>query len=488
MTVIQKDNEWAVIRLATLQVKRNQPGRLLFASVTLLTPDRVLPTKKESAIEWYRSLGNGDEKTPAPSCSDDIEKAIDGVVLTVSQLNDDLIWPHLGLPIGDGLFSQPSARTHPAPFIGHTYARIHRRFGSQEGFDEVLADDNAVVFIKRRLHIDLKQYSDYLGSVAYIEPDPIIKSIENFMIPSDDDRGERIFYRFVPRQGQTLKGLKLTTFDEKAHLLTSFETIDIPANGILDIEKGNCDGTYGYIVSHPNHRALAYMPATGFIREVGVSTSVVHGRKKIKVATSESKNSPEMEYVVEEHSPFLPGNKNSRTSIDARVAIASRQRDRIALAEKYGQRWFDNDSRELAMRFIQNEIKKTRSRIIIADPYLASLQLGQFLYAVSNTSVSVTLLTSSSAFKESEQTTSNKDNFKKNIKKLEENIRITPDVYILPSSILHDRFLVIDNTVWFLGNSLNSLGNKSSLVVKLPNPDDVIERLMAMCINEYSFK
>jgi len=516
MTVIENDNEWAVIRLATLQSEKKQPGRLLFASVTLLSPGRVLPTKmdgvdqcslsnskstvffrrvtltKESAIEWYRSLGSGDEITPIPSCKDDIEEKYDGIKLNVSPLNDDLIWPHLGLPMGEGLFSHPSGSSHPAPFIGNTYARIHRRFGSQKGFDDVIADDTAVAFVLRRLHINLKSFPEYLGSVAYIAPDPIIKSIDNFMIPSEDDRGERIFYRFIPRQGQTLKGLKLTTFDKKEQLLASFETIDIPDNGILDIEKGQCDDTYGYVVSHPDHGALAYMPATGFIREVNVSTSVIHGSKKIKVPVSNSQNSAEMEYIAEERSPlpsdYINDNDDSEENINVRIAKASRQRERGATAEKYGQRWFDNDSRELAMRFIQNEIKKARSRIIIADPYLASLQLGQFLYAVSNTSVSISLLTSGSAFKESEQTTSNKENFKKNIKTLKENIRITPDVYILPASILHDRFLVIDNTVWFLGNSLNSLGDKSSLVVKLPNPDDVIERLMAMCLNEYSFK
>jgi len=43
--------------------------------------------------------------------------------------------------------------------------------------------------------------------------------------------------------------------------------------------------------------------------------------------------------------------------------------------------------------------------------------------------------------------------------------------------ILHDRFLVVDGAVWFSGNSLNAIGQRESLIIKLPNPEPVIARL-----------
>ena len=67
-----------------------------------------------------------------------------------------------------------SGRSHPAPFIGNSLARVHRRFGSQDGFEMMLADDAAVAFIARRLHIDLRMYREYLGSVALVAPDPML--------------------------------------------------------------------------------------------------------------------------------------------------------------------------------------------------------------------------------------------------------------------------------------------------------------------------
>jgi len=531
MTTIDH-HEWAVIRLATLQ-QRGQAGRLLFATVTLLSPDRPPPPKmnsadrravgksgttiffrrtmltKQAAIDWYRSLGNGDEKTPTPSCPEDIEK-IDGVKITVSKLIDDPIWPHLGLPMGEGLLSQPTGHSHPAPFMGSVPARIHRRFGIHEGFDVLLADDDALAFVARRLHIDLRHYPEYLGSIALVVPDPIIKQIDNFMIPSSNERGERIFYRFVPRPGQTLEGLQITTFDEQAHLLTSFETQDIPADGILDVDKGSCLAAYGYVVTHPEHGILAYMPPTGFLRTIHFSINAVgSGGATVSVHTGDSPDSARMEYSAASRSPLstssIVGEESKSPNVNARVVIAACRREKIASAKQYGQRWFSNGSREEAMRFIQAEIRKARSRVMIADPYLAGLQLGQFLYAVNGDSVKVILLTSGLAFKSKEPKAffredfksrfkrnskpkqSKLDDFKHRLDRLANDIKVTADVYVLRSSVLHDRFLVIDDTVWFLGNSLNALGDKASMIVKLPHADEVIDQLEAMLKQAESF-
>jgi hypothetical protein len=172
------------------------------------------------------------------------------------------------------------------------------------------------------------------------------------------------------------------------------------------------------------------------------------------------------------------------------VAIAASRREQLASAKQYGQCWFANGSREEAMRFVQGEIGKARSRITIADPYLAGLQLGQFLYAVNGDTVAVTLLTSSLAFNSKGGNQSKLDmldNFKNRLDDLANHQKIVANVYVIAASVLHDRFLVVDNAVWFLGNSLNALGDKASMIVKLPNPDEVIDQLKIMQDEAKSF-
>lgn len=40
--------------------------------------------------------------------------------------------------------------------------------------------------------------------------------------------------------------------------------------------------------------------------------------------------------------------------------------------------------------------------------------------------------------------------------------------------LFHDRFLVIDNNIWFSGNSLNHLGERASMMIQLPNPSEAL--------------
>lgn len=501
----------AVIRLATLQRQRGQAGRLLFATVSLLPRGRPLPPPMEGAphrcavgktgekvffrralltvqdaVDWYRSLGHGKDTTPIPSKAEERDSRYDGIEIETANLNDSPSWPHLGLAMEEGMFAFHSGRSHPAPFIGNAPARIHRRFGSQDGFDMMLADDAALAFVARRLHVDLRLYREYLGSTALVVPDPVLKQIDLFMIPASADRGERIFYRFVPRAGASLAGLKLTTFDEQAHLLTDLSTYDIPADGILDIDKEDCIGSYGYVVTHPEHGVLAYSPPFSFVRQIGVNSHAIsNGGMTVSVPTGESANSPRMEYqAAQRSSPLatqsLIGEEARIPNVSSRIAIAAAHREKIASAKQYGQRWFSDGSREEAMRFIQGELKLAGTRVMIADPYLAGLQLGQFLYAVNPETTTVTLLTSGLAFKSREQGASKIDGFSQQLAQLEKDVKLTAKTYVLQSSVLHDRFLVIDDAVWFLGNSLNTLGDKASLIVKLPNPDEVIGQLEGM--------
>lgn len=500
----------AVIRLATQQRQRGQAGRLLFATVSLLPHGRPLPPPMEGpphrcavgktsetvffrralltvqdAVDWYCSLGCGDDKTPIPSKPEERSK-YDGIRIEAASLMDSPSWPHLGLPMGEGMFAFHAGRSHPAPFIGNSPSRIHRRFGSQEGFDAMLADDAVVAFVARRLHVDLRLYGEYLGSVALIVPDPVIKQIDHFMIPASADKGERIFYRFVPRASASLASLKLTTFDEQEHLLTDLSTHEIPHDGILDIDKGDCIGAYGYAVTHPEHGVLAYSPPYPFVRQIGLNMNPVLGSgTTVSVPTGEAINSPRMEYqAARRSSPLatqsLIGDEARIPNAAGRIAAAAARREKIASAKQYGQRWFSDGSREEAMRFIQGELRQAKTRVIIADPYLAGLQLGQFLYAVNSETTSVTLLTSGLAFKPKAQERSKIDDFSQRLAQLEKDAKLIAKTYVLQSAVLHDRFLLIDNAVWFLGNSLNTLGDKASLIVKLPNPDEVTGQIEGM--------
>ena len=44
---------------------------------------------------------------------------------------------------------------------------------------------------------------------------------------------------------------------------------------------------------------------------------------------------------------------------------------------------------------------------------------------------------------------------------------------------VHDRFLIVDGTVWLSGNSLHTLGERAGVIVRLPDPTPIIEGINA---------
>lgn len=503
---------WCVVRLVTIKKRQSPLGRLLFATVTELAPSRPPPARmrgveniglkksgerlyfrrtllsKEDAIKWYRSLNEGEQFTPVPTREEDREP-MDGLPIQVPKLDDLQPWPALGLPISEEPFSRTKTRSiNPAPFIGSVPGRLHRRFGDRVGLETFLEDHDAQAFVARRMHVDLLDYQEYLGSVVYIAPDPVVRQIDHFMVPAKDGHGERIIYRIVPHIGQDLEKIRVTTFDKEADLLTSFQTYQVPENGILEVEKGTCMGEYGYVVTHEQHGTLHYQPSSHFLRQMNLNLRVNSGKSlKVNAPLDDSPNSPRVEYQA------APGWETASNSIfgevkspDAglRIANEARKRERLAEAKQYGQRWFDEGSREEAVRLIHELLRAARARVMIADPYLGVTQLGQFLYAVHGSEVNVTLLTTNLAFqpqRDSGQTRAHLLSFfEQSLEELARHQQLTPDVRIIPAASLHDRFLVIDDDVWFVGNSLNSLGEKASMIVKLPDPNEVIERLQGL--------
>ena len=208
--------------------------RLLFGSVSLLTKDRPRPLSSErhdrypvrngksvvasfrrltlkahDAVTWYRSAGMNGITIPVPSEPSEGEDTLNGS-LSPTSFEDDPPWYSLGVPLGTDTFLNPDGPGDPAPFRGTGSPRIHRRFGNSTGFESVLSDSSAIRYLKRRLHVDLSDYTEYLGGLALVVPDPILRSVQHFLIPGQSvDGPEQVVYRLVSRPGQSnLAGLR----------------------------------------------------------------------------------------------------------------------------------------------------------------------------------------------------------------------------------------------------------------------------------------
>jgi hypothetical protein len=522
--------DWAVIRLATYFPASASQARLLFGSVSLLTKDRPRPTSNtgaeghkvgkgrggkvffrrtvlsaHDAIAWYRSAGANGINTPIPT---DPKEAIDkdGIALTPTSFEDDPPWPSLGVPLGTDLFSSAGGPGDPAPFCGSGAPRIHRRFGDDAGFEAVIADSAAVSFLKRRLHLNLSDYREYLGGLALVVPDPVLRSVQHFLVPEQNADGpERLVYRLVPRPEQKFDDLKLTILERRSNLLSRFETIDVPSHGLVTVESSLPFDQTGYAISHNVQGVIAYQQPVPFIRAVRASFGVTGRTVKIQAPRSESPRSEIDSYEITELAHEIPiGVGDERHDAIVKVVAAEQRRIRRANADRYKQTWFDDGQRDEAMSFLRRQLARARISVMVADPYFGALQVFQFLQAVPRTQIEFTVLTSRLAFesKHADATDAAFDStqsqpvnaidlttesakltsFARSLATLSERgmKSVTALVLGIKPPPLHDRFLVIDDEVLFLGNSLNALGERASLILSVPDSEPILKKLRTM--------
>lgn len=522
--------DWAVIRLATYFPEAAQRARLLFGVVELLTQERPRPRsgpveklkigpgrraslfsrktvmQAEAAIKWYRQSGYPDFLTPEPIAPEDGSAALETAPLAASVFEDDPVWPALGVPLDADLFSGAGGPGDPAPFRGSGNTRVHRRFGDDAGFDAVLDNPAALQFLKRRLHINLGDYREYLGGLALVVPDPILRHIQHRLVKGTEaNEAERVVFRLSPQAGQTLQGLQITMLERRSNLLSRFETIEVPADGVAVLESPVPFDQTGYVVSHPNHGVLAYQQPLPFIRAVRASIAVAGRRVEIQTSRTAARNSPLDSYRVTEYAQEVPVSVGEeRRDAGVRIAQAAFRRQRRAAARQSRQTWFEEGDRDGALEFLRRQMARARTSVLVADPYFGGLQTYQVLHATPRTGVGFTILTSRLAFEgpgepqvEGGNTTDSSaaeaerlDLFGRSLASLRERGITQVSALVLggKSPKLHDRFLVIDDEVLFLGNSLNMLGERASLIMAAADSEPILSRLVQMARSAERFE
>jgi hypothetical protein len=441
-----------------------------------------------------------------PTEPSEIEEKIDGIALSATSFEDDPQWPSLGVPLGTDLFSNAGGPGDPAPFRGPGAPRIHRRFGDNTGFEAVIADPSSISFLKRRLHLDLSDYTEYLGGLTLIVPDPVLRRVQHFLVPAQGaDDPERLVYRLVPRSGQSFDDLKLTVLERRSNLLSRFETVDVPADGLVTVESVLPFDQTGYAISHTVQGIIAYQQPLPFIRTVNVSLGIAGRRVRVQVPKTDSPRSPTDTYEVTEYGHEIPISVGQeRHDAIVKVVQAEQRRIQRTAAKQYKQTWFDDGQRDRAVSFLRGQLARARLSVTVADPYFGAHQILQFLHAVPRTQIDFTILTSRLAFesKYAEAIDAPQDDAPNQVgnsasvtAEAERLTRFTRALATLgtrgmksvtalvlsgKTPPLHDRFLVIDDEVLFLGNSLNTLGERASLILSVPDSGPILAKLRAM--------
>lgn len=422
----------------------------------------------EDAINWYQNATDGnlilpqDPNLPAPG---------DGEKLEGGPFVQEPPWPHF-VTSNELVFAPDWMRD----------SRFHFLFPKNvlsKKISEIIRIDKNQAKLEEWLNFDMAEaYRDYQGAICLVAPNPLFRSVEkSHFEQARGDAVETVAYKLVARQGQRLNGLRLEIVNERLRgrmkpLVHEFDddaivALDFPAEIYQE----------GRSITHPDYGLLAWHEPLPVLRAIHMTMELHQRHKTVQVPPGGHKR-PKYKYEVDEveaEREITVGDSLKDDDIFSRLTEAANQRSRRQAAKDYDQQWFHNVPGEAA-EYVRKKISSARNTVLIVDPYFAGRELLAFGHAVSRPNIDLRILTSILFIK-----SDSRSQLLETLGRTFESYPTKPEVRILTGSPppVHDRFLVVDGTVWFSGNSLSTIGERAGMIVKLPDPEPVVQRLEA---------
>lgn len=376
---------------------------------------------------------------------------------------------------------------------------------------DLISYTEPVAWMEQHLFWNIHDYPELIGSVHLIMPNPICRYVEEKLIPHKGQQtSEQVRVRLVLREKQKIDGMHLYTI-ERGHFglfnarcePVQSENLTIPLAGaakefamvLFDSERGVLDYTdFGYFI-RSIRMDMAIMDAAHIVNVPNM------GQYSVQVATQ---NVPMV--VGEDKEDDIPS-----IELGDKLDYRLRQNKMARKAEEAGQRLFATGSSDEATKFVRDMMQKARKRVIIVDPYFATMEFYNYVCAVSSKNVSIQIITSALVLKEKDKSikredslsmfsmqTGNEIQYPDKGRVLWEQVRAHEgklseekiSVYVMTGDqpLIHDRFLVIDDSVWFSGNSLNHIGERASMILRVPDPTPVLYLIDKICMDKERIK
>ncbi len=478
----------AVVHLAWAQLTGNQTPILLFGWVELLPvevpPPPKCPTERHrigtavevavahvvtnvsTSLDWYRHARDGQATAVDANGEWTIELS------TSALFDEEPIWPSMVCDSGEVPFvpcSWDYPRVHHLLPAGQTLVGI-------ESLEE-RAKARLIDFISGRFHFPFDEYPEYLGSVHLVAPNPVFRDLHQKLNP---ERGE-LLVRLEPRAGHS--DAKLSIFAREGrptgavcHLgtITGSECVRFHLAGKAQtVSLQVIDDKRGLLFDEPSS-----------VFPEGFSTTMYMASTRIVNTPSDSYEVP----VRGEPTEFHTGRYQTKSSGAQRLYSAANVRREQQAADSSDQYWIDN--RDQARSTVRGLIHSANSELVLVDAWFSCLDLFEFVLALGGTCTMVKILCGTGVH--STECTPNATNSNREDKRAlhqelnrlkEKGIYNKFAVRIMPGRRkprIHDRFLICDGQVWSLGSSLNHLGERESVIIRLPAPEPVYERINAI--------
>ncbi len=406
-------------------------------------------------IHWYRACTAGSMTVPGKDPSKP-------TVVQLAQFGDDPPWPYLVVEVEN---FWPHSEFWGARPGGSRWHRILpltpvEITNGWEASDFEKARD----FFMSETHVDLLSRSVLLGSSHLRLPNPVFRDLHQ-RVGSD---WRSVTFDLELHPGQSLDELELTFWNQRSWGATSVWRMTLqPGMNVLRVPEGV--EQVAHAVSCKKRGLLKQSESSGFIREIVGSMNVITEQRRVET--------PKGSYTVGvsgTSQPIHVGTPRPAGALTRLAADEGQQRTQKAWAET-AFRWFDKDS-VAGTQAIRDIIRSATKSVDLLDPYFGRGDLLEVALSTTRHGLPFRVLTSHDFCASGEDPDLKiecGDALAKTLDSVRsQDPRLNIEINVMPGqkSPVHDRFLIVDGTVWVLGASLNEFGNRGSLLMKLPSP------------------
>lgn len=315
------------------------------------------------------------------------------------------------------------------------------------------------------LGFDIIQKREHVGNIYLSVPNPYFREVE--MSLSTNPIG--VFYKILTRN-KKFEPLKFRIIDKHGDAIALDKTFEITKQADL-IELPHEPHLFELRIYNQDDDLIAIHEPATFLRSIQFGMSMKQADFHVKVETEKGNK----EFIVEKFSKERPSiiGKTKDFTPEYYFKNADKQRQHIELAERKEFVFYQGAKdeaeksklKERAKIDIREIIDRANDTCYLCDPYFSSMDIVEFAFRIKSSGVKINILNSKGAVSKEEAkkivAVINEYN-NKQFGKIE--VRILRG----DNGILHDRFIVTDKNVWFIGSSFNEFGNRATCIAKIP--------------------
>jgi len=314
------------------------------------------------------------------------------------------------------------------------------------------------------LGFDIIQKREHLGNIYLSAPNPYFREVK--MSLSTNPIG--VFYKILTRK-KNYEPLKFRIIDTHGDAVAFDKIFEIKDNVGL-IQLPHEPHLFELRIYNQDDDLIAIHEPATFLRSIQLGMSMKQADFHVKVETEKGNK----EFVVEKYSKERPSiiGKTKDFNPEYYFKNADKERQHVELAERKEFIFYQGakeDSKksqlkENAKSIIREIINNAKDTCYLCDPYFGSMDIVEFAFHIKNSGVKINILNSKESLSKEEA-----QKIVAVIKEYNDKPFSKIEVRTLRgNSILHDRFIVTDKNVWFIGSSFKEFGNRATCIAKVP--------------------